>query len=202
MTERVRLAELARMCGVSKPAITQAISRGMLVKDPDGRINISNPKNKDYLSKKLNTLDDRKKRKAEYEKNNPETKVAFNPTVHAGASGDVSNTTKLDIEKIKTLEQIETARLKNEVLRKKYIDRKLIARVFQEIHTVDIQEILPLHITIVADMSALFGITDDSIIHTARQKAKKEIYRALNHRQRIIEEFLKDPWRDDDDVTK
>lgn len=50
------LADIAHLCAVSKPAITQAVKRGNLIKNPDGKIDDTNEVNKLYIEGKTGAV--------------------------------------------------------------------------------------------------------------------------------------------------
>lgn len=50
------LADIATICGVSKPAITQAVKRGNLIKGADGKIDDTNAVNKLYIEGKTGAV--------------------------------------------------------------------------------------------------------------------------------------------------
>lgn len=47
----VRQSVYARLCGVKPPSISELIKRGLIIKTPDGKIDLDNPVNAAYLSR-------------------------------------------------------------------------------------------------------------------------------------------------------
>jgi hypothetical protein len=179
----------AKLCGVTRTAVFYAVTQGRLIVNEDNKIDIEHPLNAEYKR-----IKDAGESATPVGPRGNKTKTAPAGTF----SGD--NVTKADIDKQKTLAQIEKLNIENETKRKELIDRKLVARVFTEIHTVDVQQIVPLKDKLVADIAAIFGVSDDKLMHQARAAAEKEIYRALKHRKRILDDFVDDPWREKDEM--
>jgi len=103
---------------------------------------------------------------------------------------DLSKLDKFDVDKLKVIEAIDSARLKNDQLRKTLIDRNLVAVVLGRIHTVDVQEFLAIPIRFAPVAAGLCGKSDEETIHALEKRLSSELYKCLNHVQRIIEKFL------------
>ncbi len=102
----------------------------------------------------------------------------------------MSKLDKFDVDKLKVIEAIDSARLKNDQLRKTLIDRKLVSVVLGRIHTVDVQEFLAIPIRFAPVAAGLCGKSDEETIHALEKRLSSELYKCLNHVQRIIENFL------------
>lgn len=111
---------------------------------------------------------------------------------------DLSKLDKFDVDKLKVIEAIDSARLKNDQLRKTLIDRKLVSVVLGRIHTVDVQEFLAIPIRFAPVAAGLCGKSDEETIHALEKRLNSELYKCLNHVQRIIEKFL-DELEDESD---
>ena len=115
---------------------------------------------------------------------------------------DITNMLKADVDKLKTIEAVETARLKNDALRKKLIDREMVQVVLGKIHTVDVQEFLAIPVKFAPHAAGLCGVADQEIIHQIEQDLIRELYKGLNHVKRIIDDFLDEIDAEVDDGEK
>lgn len=214
----VKTAEFAKMCQVSSAAITKAVQVGRVIRSDQKRIDLTESINKRFLEEKIkeNLKKVKKSKKTEKEKpskvNSPsaEYKGPGRPSLKPNKtqsendeesedSSSLENILKADFEKIKLIEQIETQVLKNEIARRKYIEKKYVSIIFGRIQTVDTQEILPIADRFPAQAAALCGIKDEKTVHEIGRLLRKEIYKALQHRKRLMDDFIRDPLGDLDD---
>lgn len=137
-----------------------------------------------------------KKTRAQLRKEANAIDVNFQPSYDPISELPLESLTKDDLDKLKIIQEVENKRLKNDIARKKLISTDIIARFCSMLHTVDIQEILPIYITLVSDLAALWGIDDTKMIHEGTLMGKKIVYKALDHRKRIMDEQLADPWKE------
>jgi len=103
---------------------------------------------------------------------------------------DISNMLKADVDKLKTIEAIDQVRLKNDQMRRKLIERDMVQVVLGRIHTVDVQQFLAIPIKFAPKAAGLCGVSDQEIIHKIEKDLERELYKALNHVKRIVDEFL------------
>ena len=105
---------------------------------------------------------------------------------------DLTSLDKVEVDKLKVIEAIDSARLKNDQLRRTLIDRKLVSVVLGKIHTVDVQEFLAIPIRFAPVAAGLCGRDDEETIHKLESRLNAELYKCLNHVKRIIDDFLTD----------
>ncbi len=177
--------ELSKLLDIKDAAISRLIKRGSLIKSGPKRggvIDPADPINKQWLMGKMskNVV---KKREAAIE-------------LLEGDSDD--KTSKAYLEKEKLKEDIEGKRLKNERERKEVIPVKLLEKLFIQMSTIDHQEILIIAHSFPEQALAQVGIDDPKVIHQMRVDLNKILYDAIGHRNRILEEFLMDPFSEED----
>lgn len=103
---------------------------------------------------------------------------------------DLSTLDKVDVDKLKVIEAIDSARLKNDQLRRTLIDRELVRVVLGKIHTVDVQEFLAIPIRFAPIAAGMCGKSDEQTIQQIEHGLQSELYKCLGHVQRIVEDFL------------
>jgi phage terminase Nu1 subunit (DNA packaging protein) len=187
--EYVTQKKFAEMCHCSMANISLALKRGLISRDERGVL-LSAPENLAYLNKRNPTL--------QTEKTIPkrDREILINPDAlerireESDEKENLIFLAKHELDRRKVIAQIEAQQIKNEKERNELVSRKMVETVFAEIYTVDVQEFLPLAISLPDDAAAVFGSNDDTKIHELRQKANKEIYRILEHRKRILDDFI------------
>jgi hypothetical protein len=98
--------------------------------------------------------------------------------------------TKAEADRLKTIEQYEKARLDNEQKRGNLIDRDLVSQVISEFNTVDVQELLPIATNFPSVALGICGKEDLELEHKMEVKLRKLIYNVLEHKKRIMDDFL------------
>jgi hypothetical protein len=200
----VTRAEMARLCGVSKPGIAKAIKLGVVNLIGDGRsarIDITDPVNVDYINREehncggKNDVRSTPGTKSDNPLPPPPSSSPDRPVINS--LDDINETnlfllTKSDIDKLKAYEQALSARLKREESRGKLISRTLVRSIFHKLYTVDNNELKSMEDKLTPSICGLFGEHDDSENAVAvRKLLNNEITKALRHIKRILNDHLK-----------
>lgn len=202
-------AAFARLAGVSRSAVTQAVATGFIICD-DGLIDITHPKNASYLAQ------NRHKRPRLYEPEPEPEPETIEPEVEAkkvdepspkksskpqpqkkirrprgyDPSTDVENLTKeaADIKRITA--QTLNYRLKYAERLKQLVLKTDVDRVFQNIYSIAINHFLVLGDRLAPVLASICGATDQKIIIEMKNYIDKEVTRALNELKRQTENNL------------
>ena len=165
----VSQSDFARMAGVTRQAIGDAIKRGAIITTQDGKrkkINIDLPENAHYLKdsdncqRKGETEPIQKKPEKSKQENKKEkqrevfTGRVLNPPIKNYEQGtldltdlsdeELSSLTKHDLDRMKLKVIIEKERIKNEKERGTLIERGMVKKVFGELYLIDRNEFLQL----------------------------------------------------------
>ena len=207
-------AEFARLCRVSAEAIRKACVAGKIDIDGEGRkkkIVIDGPNTVDYLHDKNSQ---RLKSKS------PEALPApVEKTESAALPGDQLETpeksevrppaprnnfslsdekidfrdlTATDIKKMKDLESAKKSMQDRMKSRGDLIDRSLVKAVLGRVYTVEVNQIKPVADKAPAKIAAIFENDDSEKILAVSQLLSKELGKALEHIQHVLDKFLSD----------
>lgn len=194
-------AAFATKAGVSRQAITKAITVGTVRKRGNGKIDTTDSVNLEYVRKK------QKERDKDQKKDNPErlTESVDKPDFHSlmdsgeydhlfsgGQPEKIDNLTKANAEKLKIIEQIKQIQLKLAKERKELIPKELVQKVFGKIYAIDVNEFQTLPANIIADIASIVGIDDDEKITQLTEVIDKKVFRTLQHIKTTINKFLKE----------
>lgn len=103
----------------------------------------------------------------------------------------LSELTKVEIDKIKTYEQIKQIRVKTQKDRRELISRKLVRVIFGKLYEIDVNEFLMLKQKIVPDLAGIFGSTDSEKMLEAEKRIDEELWKILRHIKSELDKFLK-----------
>ena len=197
MKKWLKNSEFAELCGVSPSAITKAVRQKRLVKSGK-KIDVFNRTNAAYIRDK--TREQKNPEPPPVETNSdPKETPAKNDTSKQSSNDDGTDISKAEISVLKTIEDIETAKIKNDKERKKLVDRKPLIALFGFLQTVDKQEIVPLAGAFTDACSAAFGEKDKKKIHRMEQRLTSDIYKALAHKKRLIDDYIKENLKADEE---
>ena len=79
------------------------------------------------------------------------------------------------------------------------VSREPLIDLFGFLQTVDKQEIIPLAGSFADDAAAAFGCDDKKKIHRLEQKLTTAMYKALAHKKRLIDDYIKDELQADEE---
>lgn len=164
--------------------IYKAIKKGTIIRSTDGKIDLSNQSNKEYMG-----MD--RERAAERafspEPEPPSSKKIEMPSNISGPGGKYS---KQDLDKLKTIAQVKQIQVKTDKDRKALISRDLAEKVFSKIYRVMVTQFQQLGPNASPDISAAFGIDDSDKMLAGEEIINKAVFKMLQQVKRIINDFL------------
>ena len=178
-------AEVARICGVTRPTIGAAVTRGalrMVGEGPTGQIDITDSYNLPYINEHAE--------KAALAASATSTPLAASTPEPPEDLSDLNNLSMPSANRLKVIEAIKTSRQKRLESRKELVPRKLVQRTFGKLYTIDTNESMTLGDKLAADIAALCKISDPRIITKITEKYEREMYKVLAHKKRLINDFL------------
>jgi DNA-binding Lrp family transcriptional regulator len=199
-------AELARRLGITRQAVRDAHIKGRIRK-VNGKIDLDCELTQDYI--------ERSKIRQEKSSSKPkshkvsggrvveETMKAFDGDTDpdemevddvgadVGAIVSLERMTRRQAERQKLIEQILAMQVKTAKERKDLVSRDGAAKVFAKLAAVDTSELHPLGDSISAEVAAALGSDNSEAIIKVKKIIDKRVFRALKHRKRIMEDFLK-----------
>ena len=206
-------SKLAELLGISQPSISSAIKRGKLISGKKG-IDTKNLFNQQYIQA-AEIRADRKRNKhgkkgsSDDQKRQDETKFKETTqlqneyTEHLTPSGsvqqidldnidnlDIINIAKVDIDKLKIIEQTKIYRLKALKERGKLIDANHIKTVFGKIISIEENELKTIPNSITTQLIGYFGSDDPKVSNEVRKKLEKEIFKVLRRIKETVNDFL------------
>jgi len=210
----VSQASVARGLQLSRPAIGEAVKRGVLRK-VKGYIDLDCELTKLYISKvearkgitfthpkltqpKPTPKPPRKKRNrvpAEVSKPTQLAQITSDssrlgdPTLDRSPDEIVLD--RAELERLKIAESVIKMRTETMAKRKELVSRDLNQTVFAKLAAVDTSELHPLGDSISGDLAAAFGLDDNEARVKAKAIVDKRVFRALKHRKRIMEDWIK-----------
>lgn len=212
----IKQAELARLKGISRQGIGDAIKKGLLVLI-DGQIDLDAPSTQDYLSR--NTRQARQKPSVPVEKKPAKKRRASRPKVEklaevvklsrapgkkrtdsggrsprrelpAAGSIAIEGLLRGDLDAVKVIEQIHQLRVRTDAQRQRLIVRELVARAFSKIVAVETGQFLQYANKLAPEIAGMIGANDPAIEAKIRERIETEAYDTLAHIQRITDELL------------
>lgn len=197
-------AEFARLAGVSRAAVTQAVRTGYIIAE-DGLVDITHPKNASYLASnrskrpKLTEPEDTEVVEEETNFEPPELDAELEPPkkkrrkrkprgYDPATDTEILTKEAADIRRINA--QTANLKLKYAERLKDLVLRKDVDRVFQNIYSVAINYFLVLGDRLSPVLASLCGISDQKIVIEMKDRIDKEVSRALDELKRQTETEL------------
>lgn len=103
---------------------------------------------------------------------------------------NLENLSKISIDKLKSIEQTRAIQDKRLRERNDHIPRSLVARVLAKVYDVDINEHIQIAGKASSAIAAALGIEKSEDILKIEEILTPELYRTLEHRKRIMNDFL------------
>jgi len=209
-------AELARKVGVSRNAVSKLFKKGSLVRVNE-LFDTEHPTNAAYIryhkklkgsppaskkraaSKKKTTKKDIAKKqttkktipvKQPPKKKNPDTNN--NIELDLSEIDDMNSLGRADLERLKIISAIETARVKTDEKRSHLIPRELVERVFGKLYSIDANEFKNLGMNLSPAIAAITENDSPKITALINEAIDKEAYSILSNIKRKINDFLED----------
>lgn len=206
----VSQASVARGLQLSRPAIGEAVKRGVLRKI-NGYIDLDCELTQLYVSK----VEERKgikfvhpelnKPKSANKKRNRVPAEVPKPTQLAqinSTSSRLGDPTldrspdeivldRAELERLKIAESVIKMRTETMAKRGELVSRDTVKTVFAKLAAVDTSELHPLGDSVSGDMAAAYGRDDNESRVKAKAIIDKRVFRAMKHRLRIMQDFLK-----------
>ncbi len=194
---RLSQTEFANKLGIKRQAVNNAVRKGLLVKHGAGRaayIDMECPMTQAYIKNASVNRHRGKgtKPRSKLPKGSPIKKApeAVPPSPEALASAEAF-TDKQQIERRKTMEQVEELELKNRVRRKELITRELVQAFINKLYTIHNGQLKTHGLRASSDVAAIFGIEDDALIRKACDKIDKDMLSVLKQIKREMNKFMK-----------
>lgn len=201
----IRQSVLARMKGVSRPAIGAAVKKGLLTL-VDGKIDLDAQATQDYLSQESRQFSlggrtipavakiENPKREAKAvagaDREPPKPKVVRPARRVADTDLGELGVLRGDLDKQKIQEQIIQLQIKNDQQRHRLVSRELVERLVGRISAIDNAQFLQYGDKLAPEICGICGITDPATEARVRERLQAEAYDTLAHIQRLIDEFL------------
>jgi len=192
------LAQFAKMCSVSRSAITQANDRGDLFISRNGKIDPAQKKNNTFLRNHLARVENE-----EREKENAETKVKKTrkrakpkggkkvaPSPRTRESMGVTPT-KIDVEIARI--QAQTTKINMDIAEKmgRFFLREEVEGLFGKLSTTFSNLIHPLGQRLAPDICDICGITDSAKMIEVQNLLERELEIAVNEVKRLAKDVEK-----------
>jgi hypothetical protein len=130
--------------------------------------------------------DEEKKDAVTWEDISESNKAASNPDPVA-----VERMIRSDLEKQKLIESILAMQVKTAKERKELVACETVVKVFAKLAAVDTSEFHSLADKIAGDVAALCGLEDSETRVKIKELINKPVFRALKHRKRLMDDYLK-----------
>lgn len=147
-------------------------------------------------SKKVSTKKRKPKSPKNYESPHPEDNVEI-PTHE-----DLENETDLEkmyqhqLDKLKTIEEIKSKRVKTAKDRDELIPRNMIKAILGHLVMVDTNEFLSLGNSVGSEIAGIMKINDAKAVIKINKLIEKKCYRIMQHKQKLMKKFLKEIERE------
>lgn len=154
MSEIITNAELSRRAGVSKGAITKAITRGLLEATPDKKIDTANPKTIEYLKNHNGTpgvKQDHRDRVKRQSRKGPDPEGENRPDKY------IAEVRKLE-------EMIEKLKISNAKELRKLIPIAEVQRLFEKQNAIIVSHFHPVGQRTSEKIAGVLGTTDNAIM--------------------------------------
>lgn len=194
-------AKFARLAGVTKQAVSNAIKADKIKLTGAGRlakIDLDNADNIVYLE-----TENRERHSPGEDVAEGETKTAGSDKPGAGedinladylheniAMSDLSLLSKQSAERLKIIAQIKQIQVKTEKDRGELISRELVSRFLGKMYTIDVNEFRPMGASLAPELAAIAGIDDSEKIIKIGERIEKEVFVILKHSKRLLKDFL------------
>jgi hypothetical protein len=212
-------SEFAKLVGVSRAAISKAVKRGLVVKDPSQGIDVDHPANIEYRNSQHDSRtrrkdSERKPKKPKRSEIKPEKVENLPPASVKAIPDEISEQmspgqqmemyeninlngpdhliTKLDADRLKTIETAREKQIKRLEARGKLIDRDFVASIFNTIYKIDTGELRPLGDKLAPELAAICDVDDNETIQRMNEHVEKTIYKSLEHIRRRINNALEE----------
>jgi hypothetical protein len=208
----IKPAEFARLVGISRQGVADAISKGLIPAveiDGKNRIDLNDQHVKDYMrnrdkkpvevveSKQVDITKPVEVSKIKKQKTNKPDKVT-DPEIpeylkDIADNGELSfeqmmSLSKSEVDKIKSYEMIKSIKQKREKDRRELVDIKFIKLVFGKIYDIDVNEFMALKTRVKSALAKVFETNDDIKLLAAEKEIDIELWDTL---ARIKFEFNK-----------
>jgi hypothetical protein len=194
----VKQSELAEIAKVKRQAISYAVKHDKLRTYSDtNKINLDDPLTVTYLK---NDSGNRQKAQAKSKKERgvkPRRKSKIKitgpedtPDYEISSDNPDERVQKLYWDIRKTKEAALKIEIERDKARGRLINRYLVQRVFAKLYTVDTNELLPLKDRLSSEIAAMIGVDDPELILKINKRIEKELYKALKHIKRLMDDFL------------
>lgn len=193
----INKSRFSKIAKVSRSAITKACQGGTLVVRPDGRLDIENPVNQDYIVRNRDKERKSKTKSSQAAKSplpEPEIKNFILPSEDMSPeelNRSLEALSQSSAEKLKTIAQIRQLQIKTKKDRQDLISRKLISKIFAKLYMIDVNEWCTLGANLAPEIAAIAAIDDDETIIKVGEIIEKEVFIVLQHVKRIVNDFLK-----------
>ena len=191
------MSKFAKESGVSRQAISKAVSAGALVARPDKKLETDHPINSEYIKNKNtessnNHVSQPKKTSGNTSgsKNDSPHNENDNPIDIVDIDGDLSIYSKFGLDRIKTIRQIKKLELEDKIKRDSLVEKALIKTVFARLIEIHMNEFLTIKEKLIPDISALFEISDPDKAMAAGERMDEELWKVLNHIKSTFNKFL------------
>jgi len=209
--DAITQSDLAKQYGVSRAAVSLAVSRGNLILTADGLINLHDTRTVRYLEK----MADRKNKAIDKQEKHPKKKPANSikptaktitpinpeyemPPVIASpkpirppkATGNLDEE-QFDLDDELKREKILTSRQNRAKARQELIDREVVKAYVGQIAAVHSSILIPLGSRLANELAIEFGSTDPSAEVKVEKIIQDECYRVITTIKKRNQEFLK-----------
>jgi predicted transcriptional regulator len=205
--------KFAELLGITQPAVSGAVKRGTVIHGIDG-IDTDDPTNQKYMravekrqdrrrnayGKKGSTdqqkrADERANKQIRKIQHEYDTRLSV-PENTAPVSLDllndanVSDYAKVDIDKLKIIEQTKIYRLKALKERGKLLDAANVKTIFGKIVSIEENELKTIPDSITTQLIGYFGNDDPEVSNEVRKKLEKEIFKVLRRIKSTVNDYL------------
>jgi hypothetical protein len=97
---------------------------------------------------------------------------------------------KVDADRLKTIEMAREKQIKREQLRGELVNRDFVARTLGMIYKIDTGQLRPLGDTLAPELAAICGVEDEEIERLMAEFIEKKIFESLEHIKRLINDAL------------
>lgn len=190
----------AKLAGVSRQAITQAVKEGRLESCKLG-IDPEHPTNRHYLAtSRANAHRNTDRGSQQKRKSAPKSVRGKKVDITALTGGLIgtelddylSALSKPSTDRLKVVEQIKALRLKTDERRLTHVPRETVRRVFSRIYMVDTNEFRTLPDKLASEVASICGIDDDEKVFEIKEIIELNVFKVLNHVKRLINDFLEE----------
>jgi hypothetical protein len=213
--ELITRAKLAERVGVTRQAIGDAVKNGRLRLVGEGRaakIDLHDSLTKDYI---FNTNAQRKEKAPERSQqpqgtqkplpgdSRPVREIKMPPAISEDLPGatqlprleDMTDEqmralSRTDLDRLEGIEKIRDKKIKNDQARNVLIARSFVAHHMSKVFQVDSTELLTLPTRLSPDIASLTKTDKPDTILEIERLIEEQIFRSLNHKKKIINEFL------------